>query len=131
MGQRTLPESPKQVASKYRAPNSSSSAVERKLLIKILHSIFNISKPVSTTRHVRYRRLAFAFAGVCVFLFLIWKAATTLDWNPRYRVGQEIDRLNGVAVFYNGGVGHSTGRNLAPDGYNLGIKYQCVEFVKR
>jgi surface antigen len=31
----------------------------------------------------------------------------------------------------NGGVGHSSGRNLAPDGYNLGIKYQCVEFVKR
>jgi surface antigen len=80
---------------------------------------------------VRYRRLAFAFTGVCVFLFLIWKVATILDWNPRYRVGQEIDRLNGVVVFYNGGVGHSTGRNLAPDGYNLGIKYQCVEFVKR
>src|SRR5699024_11163535 len=23
------------------------------------------------------------------------------------------------------------GRNLTPDGYNLGLKYQCVEFVKR
>ncbi len=26
---------------------------------------------------------------------------------------------------------HNEGRNLAADGYNLGIKYQCVEFVKR
>lgn len=23
------------------------------------------------------------------------------------------------------------GRNLTPDGYNLGLRYQCVEFVKR
>lgn len=64
-------------------------------------------------------------------MVLLWKAATLWNWNPRYRVGREIDRLNGVAVFYNGGVAHSSGRNLAPDGYNLGIKYQCVEFVKR
>lgn len=86
---------------------------------------------MSTTRHVRYRRVALALAAAFVLLVLLWKAATLLNWDPRYRVGQEIDRLNGVAVFYNGGVGHSSGRNLAPGGYNLGIKYQCVEFVKR
>ncbi len=28
-------------------------------------------------------------------------------------------------------VGHSDGRNTGPDGYNIGMKYQCVEFVKR
>lgn len=78
-----------------------------------------------------YRGAALAFAAVCVLLVLVWKAATLLNWNPRYRVGSEVDRLNRVAVFYNGGVGHSSGRNLAPDGYNLGLKYQCVEFVKR
>jgi surface antigen len=39
--------------------------------------------------------------------------------------------MNGVMVYYNGMVGHSDGRNLAPDGYNLGMKFQCVEFVKR
>jgi hypothetical protein len=72
----------------------------------------------------------FAVGGV-VLLAVSWKAATLLNWNPRYRVGQQIDRLNGVAVFYNGGVAHSSGRNLATDGYNLGIKFQCVEFVKR
>ena len=86
---------------------------------------------MSTTRFVCYRRVALALAGTLVLLVLLWKAATLLNWNPRYRVGQVTDHLNGVAVFYNGGVGHSAGRNLAPDGYNLGIKYQCVEFVKR
>ena len=86
---------------------------------------------MSTTRHVRYRRVALALAGIFVLLLLCWWAATHLNLNPRCRVGQEVDHVNGVAVFYNGGVGHSSGRNLAPDGYNLGIKYQCVEFVKR
>ena len=86
---------------------------------------------MNTARHVRSRRVALALAATFVFLVLAWKAATLVNWNPRYRVGQEIDRLNGVVVFYNGGVGHNSGRNLAPDGYNLGIKYQCVEFVKR
>jgi hypothetical protein len=77
------------------------------------------------------RQVALVLAGGFVLLLVLWKAATLLNWNTHYRVGQEIDQLNGVAVFYNGGVSHSSGRNLAPDGYNLGLKYQCVEFVKR
>ena len=72
-----------------------------------------------------------ALVAGAVLLVVGWKAATLLNWNPHHRVGEPIDRLNGVAVFYNGGVDHSSGRNLAPDGYNLGIRYQCVEFVKR
>lgn len=48
-----------------------------------------------------------------------------------YTVGQAIDSLNGVKVYYNGSVSNVSGRNLAADGYNLGLKYQCVEFVKR
>ena len=47
-----------------------------------------------------------------------------------YQIGQAIDSLNGVAVFYNGNVGNVTGRNTT-NGYNIGLKYQCVEFVKR
>lgn len=53
------------------------------------------------------------------------------NFNAKYAVGQKVDSLNGVFVYYNGGVAHLSGRNLAPDGYNLGMKYQCVEFVKR
>jgi hypothetical protein len=83
------------------------------------------------TRSGRSRRVAVTTVLVLGLLVLCWWAATHLNLNPRYRVGQEVDRLNGVVVFYNGGVAHNSGRNLAPDGYNLGIKYQCVEFVKR
>lgn len=48
-----------------------------------------------------------------------------------YSIGQPIDSLNGVVVFFNGGVDNVVGRNTTKDGYNLGLKYQCVEFVKR
>ncbi len=48
-----------------------------------------------------------------------------------FSVGQQIDSLNGVYVYYNGSVDNVKGRNTAADGYNLGLKYQCVEFVKR
>ena len=51
--------------------------------------------------------------------------------NSDLTIGQEIDNLNGVAVYFNGGVNNITGRNTTKDGYNLGLKYQCVEFVKR
>ena len=51
--------------------------------------------------------------------------------NAAYRVGERIEGLNGVCVFYNGGVENVSGRNTTKDGYNLGLKYQCVEFVKR
>jgi len=48
-----------------------------------------------------------------------------------YKVGDPVDSLNGVTVYYNGHVPNVSGRNLTADNYNLGLKYQCVEFVKR
>lgn len=42
-----------------------------------------------------------------------------------------IDSFKGVAVYDNGSVRNVHGRNVTSDGYNLGLKYQCVEFVKR
>ena len=51
--------------------------------------------------------------------------------NPKYFVGQKLDSLNGVYVYYNGRVGHTGKRNLSEDDYNIGLEYQCVEFVKR
>ena len=41
-----------------------------------------------------------------------------------------MDSLNGVVVYCNGGMNATHGRNVV-DGYNVGLKYQCVEFVKR
>ncbi|MBE1237471.1 CHAP domain-containing protein [Phaeovibrio sulfidiphilus] len=51
--------------------------------------------------------------------------------NPSHKRGEEIDRLNGVAVHYNGGINQASGRNLSPDGYNYGLRWQCTEFVRR
>ncbi|MFK7806850.1 MAG: CHAP domain-containing protein [Saprospiraceae bacterium] len=46
-------------------------------------------------------------------------------------IGTIIDRFNGVAIYYNGNLRNTDGRNVTSDGYNLGLKWQCVEFVKR
>lgn len=42
-----------------------------------------------------------------------------------------IDSLNQVPVYYNGPVSHVAGRSVARNGYNYGLQWQCVEFVKR
>lgn len=49
----------------------------------------------------------------------------------KYKIGDKVDSFNGVAVYYNGDIDHVEGRNRSKDGYNIGLKYQCVEFVKR
>jgi surface antigen len=51
--------------------------------------------------------------------------------NSNYAVGQRLDSLNGVVVYYNGDIPNVVERNITADNYNLGLKYQCVEFVKR
>jgi len=71
------------------------------------------------------------FSFSLLALAVLGRTLTVVNLDPRHRVGDRIDELNGVAVFHNGGVAHTAGRNLATDGYNLGLKYQCVEFVKR
>lgn len=81
--------------------------------------------------HKRIRLVVLLACTGIVICVGSWKAATLLNWNRAHQVGQEIDRHHGVIVYYNGGVAHTEGRNLTPDGYNLGIRYQCVEFVKR
>jgi surface antigen len=48
-----------------------------------------------------------------------------------YYIGKKIDSFNDVSVYYNGNPMNIKGRNLTKNGYNLGLKYQCVEFVKR
>lgn len=46
-------------------------------------------------------------------------------------IGDTLDVCNDVYVFYNKSIKNTSGRNLTSDGYNLGLKWQCVEFVKR
>ncbi|HEY7543741.1 MAG TPA: CHAP domain-containing protein, partial [Blastocatellia bacterium] len=66
-----------------------------------------------------------------VSVALICFAIIRVTSKSELAVGRKVDELNGVAVFYNGSVDNVSGRNIARDGYNIGLKYQCVEFVKR
>lgn len=74
---------------------------------------------------------ALALTALVFSVLAIHIAATHLNPNLEHTVGEQIDDLNGVAIYFNGGVNTVEGRNLTPDGYNLGLRYQCVEFVKR
>lgn len=73
----------------------------------------------------------FATLAIVVLIAGGYFSVTHLNLNRSHSVGDIVDEFNQVKVYYNGGVGTSVGRNVAADGYNLGIKYQCVEFVKR
>lgn len=68
--------------------------------------------------------------GVLLVAF-IPSATSTTSASVSRTPGDIVDSLDGVYVYYNGSVGSTYGRNTAPDGYNIGLKYQCVEFVKR
>jgi surface antigen len=70
---------------------------------------------------------------ICFSAFFVFKKhnLNPIRFLEPKEIGQKVDSLNGVFVFYNGRVSNVTGRNTTTDGYNLGLKYQCVEFVKR
>ena len=63
--------------------------------------------------------------------YISFRLIKKINPNPKFEVGQALDSLNGVKVYYNGGVSHTGKRNVSEDGYNIGLTYQCVEFVKR
>jgi hypothetical protein len=65
---------------------------------------------------------------ICIAGFWTYKSVIV---KSDYTVGQIIDSINEVYVYYNGDINNISGRNITADGYNLGLKYQCVEFVKR
>lgn len=74
-----------------------------------------------------------ALVFIVLFLILLiggFYVSKKVNLNPAHSVGDAIDSLNHVKVYYNGGVDHVGERHLV-DGYNIGMKYQCVEFVKR
>ncbi|MCC9073043.1 CHAP domain-containing protein [Flavobacterium sp. F-65] len=80
---------------------------------------------------MKTKRWTYFLIGLLLFLFSgIW-AFKKFNFNSEYTIGQPLDSLNGICVYYNGGVNNVTDRNLTADNYNLGLKYQCVEFVKR
>lgn len=74
---------------------------------------------------------------ICILLIIIPTGLYYYNSNGKktlstsFEIGQPVDSLNEVIVYYNGNVSHTAGRTLSEDGYNIGLKYQCVEFVKR
>lgn len=76
-------------------------------------------------------KLIALISGVLMLFLFVGMMLKNGDFNGSHSIGQPIDSLNGVKVFFNGGVDNISGRNLTNNGYNIGLKYQCVEFVKR
>lgn len=68
-------------------------------------------------------------------IWILWVSLSNLFFsseNCNPGVGDIIDYYKNVPIYYNGPVFSKVqGRSLASDGYNFGLKYQCVEFVKR
>lgn len=69
--------------------------------------------------------------GVLILLIAIFWSFQKFAFFSNNSIGQPVDSLNGVIVYYNGSIDNVSGRNTTDDNYNLGLKYQCVEFVKR
>lgn len=71
----------------------------------------------------------YIFMKLYIFIFTILLIS---GFDTTNSIGHKIDSFSGVDVFYNGpDFTHVSGRNVTPDGYNLGLKFQCVEFAKR
>jgi trypanothione synthetase domain protein len=74
--------------------------------------------------------ISYTLLGITLLGIASHRMVTHTNLNPTLKRGLPIDSFNGVYVYYNGGTSQSSGRNVI-DGYNVGIRYQCVEFVKR
>lgn len=73
-------------------------------------------------------------SSIFIVLILVGGSVAYFFWGRPHAatpIGTPVDSLHGVMVYFNGSVDHVDGRNVSADGYNLGLKYQCVEFVKR
>jgi hypothetical protein len=79
---------------------------------------------------LKFIRLIIIILITVFFLFGIW-TISNINSSSKYSIGQKIDSLNGVYVYYNGNISNVSARNTTSDGYNIGLEYQCVEFVKR
>lgn len=69
------------------------------------------------------------FAILTCGYFFLFKSNS--NPNPDFQIGQVVDSLNGVYVYFNGNVSNSDGKNIAPNSYIFGKKYRSNEFVNR
>ncbi len=69
-------------------------------------------------------------SGILILLIGSYRMVFYANPNPFLATGTPIDSLDQVKVYYNGGVNQVRKRRIM-DGYNIGLEFQCVEFVKR
>lgn len=91
-----------------------------------------------THKHPAARRLLLIYSLIvigCLLLAVVLmqtlNVSLLLKNKYPYKPGSPIDSLNGIVVYYNGATGNVMARSITADGYNLGLQWQCVEFVKR
>lgn len=91
------------------------------------------ASPASSANAIKVRRprIVAALCAAAALLAAGYLGATRINSNLNHAAGDQLDQFNGVVVYYNGAINHTEGRNTTADGYNLGLRYQCVEFVKR
>jgi surface antigen len=77
------------------------------------------------------KRKLLLILGVLILAAIVFIMIENTQVFSEHIIGDVIDNFNGVNVYYNGSVSNVSGRNVTADNYNLGQKYQCVEFVKR
>ena len=69
-----------------------------------------------------------------IAIFILGYAALwsfkNFNFNTDFEVGQKIDSLDGIFVYYNGGVDNVSERNTTADGYNLGFKISMCRVCK-
>ncbi len=84
--------------------------------------------PINKRLQVIYMLLVCGILGITtVLLQSLHVAQKGNDTAP----GVQVDAFNGVPVYYNGAIDHVIAKHVTKSGYNLGLKWQCVEFVKR
>lgn len=72
------------------------------------------------------------FIGLGIVLFAVVLAAAIYLLRDISKIGNEVDSYQDVEVYYNGILyTRAYGKHYADNGYYLGQKWQCVEFVKR
>ncbi len=79
-------------------------------------------------KKILYISISVALLLIGYFIFRVIKKSNP---NPDYTVGQVLDSLNGVYVYYNGSLENIEDENVSRDGYKLGLKHHSEEFIKR
>ncbi|HNJ90025.1 MAG TPA: CHAP domain-containing protein [Chitinophagales bacterium] len=80
--------------------------------------------------HLVYGLVVIIAVGIAFFILHNLKASNASQLSDSSAT-PVIDSLHHIPVYYNGDVDHVAGRSVARNGYNYGLKWQCVEFVKR